>query len=83
MACNCRKKGTPPTGSGVSRAQQQAQRGGASTPPTGTPPKTSANSGAVQQFVLTTSSGRTMSFGSRLEANAARVREGGGTIRLR
>lgn len=34
-----------------------------------------------QRFTLETQDGRTMSFGSQLEAEAARVREGGGNIR--
>lgn len=37
-------------------------------------------SGAKQKFTLQTSSGKTAQFGSKLEAQAARVRAGGGTI---
>lgn len=49
------------------------------------PPATgsgSASSGDKQTFVLEHTSGRAESFGSRLEAAAARVRAGEGTIRV-
>jgi hypothetical protein len=36
--------------------------------------------GVTQAFTLTTPAGRMQSFGSRLEADAARVRAGGGTV---
>jgi hypothetical protein len=36
--------------------------------------------GVTQAFSLTLPSGRVQSFGSRLEADAARVRAGGGTV---
>lgn len=38
-------------------------------------------SGTRERFALETRDGRTMTFGSQLEANAARVREGGGSVR--
>jgi len=46
-----------------------------------TPPTGAITASATQSFVLTTRDGKTETFASRLEANAARVRRGGGTIR--
>jgi len=77
MACNCNKS-TPPAG--------------ASPPPTGAhnpdiPPASSAPAGtstpvrAPQSYVLTTHDGHTQTFGSQLEANAEKVRRGGGSVR--
>lgn len=64
MACNCSKKAQP-TGFGRSpRDQQLAQREGA----------------RQDKARLTTPDGKTATFGSHLEASAARVRRGGGTI---
>lgn len=64
--CNCRKKAT-----------QQ-------TPPPPPPPTTSLTASAApgaRSFSLTTPDGRRRTFGSRLEANAERVRLGGvGTV---
>lgn len=34
----------------------------------------------TQKFILQTKDGKTQSFGSQLEAQAARIRAGGGTI---
>lgn len=34
-----------------------------------------------QRYTLTTTGGRVMTFGSRLEADAERVRRGGGTVK--
>lgn len=67
MACACSKKGnTPVTGFGRGgREAQKAQREGAKT----------------QRVELTDPKGQTTIHGSRLEASAARVRAGGGTIR--
>lgn len=41
----------------------------------------SASGGKRERFTLNTRNGKTLTFGSRLEAEAARVREGGGSIR--
>jgi len=71
MGCNCGKK--RPTGMSPSKRDQRA----ASYPI----PATKKASGQRQSFRLTTTDGKTQTFGSRLEASAARVRAGGGTIR--
>jgi len=65
MACNCGKR-TQPTGFGQSgKSQQEVQREGAKT---------------QQSFTLTDRNGTTSTYGSLLEASAARVRSGGGVI---
>lgn len=69
MGCNCGKNKTAPAA---------AQRPAAATPAkpqVAAPPR--PMKGVTQAFVLTTHSGRTQSFGSRLEAEAALVRAGG------
>jgi hypothetical protein len=50
--------------------------------PTSTRTTKPPTTGTTQQFTLTTTSGRVQSFGSRLEAEAARVRDGGGSITI-
>jgi hypothetical protein len=53
-------------------------------PPTGsTPPDPNANQlgKAATSFSLDTTDGRTLTFGSDLEARAARIRQGGGRVR--
>ena len=75
MGCNCNKK-VQPTGFAVpSTATQDAQRAAAEA--------AAIQANTTQSFTLRTSDGRTQSFGSRLEANAAMIRAGGGTIATR
>lgn len=70
MPCNCGKKKVAPTGSTQTAAVSDASsaQAGTSTP-------------VRQSYTLTTTSGRTQTFGSKLEAEAARRRSGGGTVR--
>jgi hypothetical protein len=71
MGCGCGKK-TPP-------ANNQVPENPA--PPTdGADAQISRQRGTTQTFTLQATSGRTQIFGSRLEAEAARVRQGGGMI---
>lgn len=76
MACNCGKNQQRPNGatgkSATAKSQQQIQREGA---------KAQAQNSKTQSFELKTRDGRTQSFSRRLDADAARVRAGGGTIR--
>lgn len=68
MPCNCGKKRKP---------SPQKQRRPANPNPT--PPK--EKSGEKQTFILETSSRRKLTYGSRLEAEAANARSGGsGTV---
>lgn len=65
MGCNCSKGGRKPHGSTTPKpSQQQIQREGAKT----------------QSFILQTNTGQTQSFSRKLDADAARVRNGG-TVR--
>jgi hypothetical protein len=68
MGCNCGKNKRQPTGAATTAAAPPTP------PPAPTPPPTT---GRTQRFTLTSGSGRTQSFGSKLEADAARVRSGG------
>lgn len=76
MACNCGSKAK-------SMAAKSAGTGSPTPAPDPARPTGSTASGAskgsTQSFTLT-ASGRTQSFGSRLEAEAARVRLGNGVI---
>lgn len=66
MACNCGKR-SQVTGFGrTGREQQESQRAGAA---------------AAERVQLTAPDGKKTVHGSHLEASAARVRAGGGTIR--
>ena len=72
MGCNCNKQPTYPTGwRPVSRSQQEQQRNGTPTVDEAAKPAS---------FTLLTASGERQVFGSRLEAEAARVRLGAGSI---
>lgn len=84
MGCACNKNSTPPTGSTAARtaaaaAQQAAADAAAraSNPSVSSIGPTAPLQGRTQSFALRTSDGRTQSFGSRLEAQAARLRTGG------
>jgi hypothetical protein len=68
MGCNCGKR-TPPTGSNTP-----------ATAPTPPPVPVHTPAPATQSFVLTDGA-HTQTFGSRLEADAERVRRGGGSVR--
>jgi hypothetical protein len=70
MTCGCQKNRVPPAGASA------PDPSGRSTQGIGQPVELPG-----QKFELTTHSGGTETFGSRLEANAARVRAGGGSIR--
>lgn len=73
MGCNCGKnkgKGTPPLGGKGGQSQQEKQREGAKS--------LTAGGGG---YVLEKLNGQTERFSRQLDASAARVRAGGGTIR--
>lgn len=76
MGCNCNKKVKPLGTSG-------AQKSNTSPPTTAKLKRTSTPppQGTTQSFTLQARDGSTATFGSRLEAEAARVRAGGGSIR--
>lgn len=84
MGCNCSKNRAQPTGF-MGTQRQDAQRAAANQPQQAPkPPAPATNTdGATQQFVLTDRSGKTQSFSRRLDAEAAKVRAGGGTIKPR
>lgn len=72
MGCNCGKTTVP---AGFGRPVPSTDAPG---------PATDDDAGkSRQRFTLRTSSGRTQVFASRLEAEAARVRAGGGSISAR
>lgn len=84
MGCNCSKNKAQPTGfARPSTATQDATRAaaGIQTPQPQASGTDTSTKGATESFTLQDRNGRTQSFGSKLEANAARVRAGGGTIR--
>lgn len=67
MGCNCGKKRQP-----LGMTNGKGQKGTEGT---------AKQTGQTQRFVLTETSGKTQTFGSRLEAEAARIRKGrAGTI---
>jgi hypothetical protein len=69
MACGCQKPKQSPYGTVPPRDPEPAPE----------PPK---DAGRTQSFKLDMDSGRSLRFGSKLEAEAARVRNGGrGTVR--
>lgn len=72
MGCNCSKNRRQPLGTTAQTEPRTA----------GQVQEQEAQS-RTQTFVLTTNDGRTQTFGSRLEASAARVRQGGGTITVK
>jgi len=76
MGCNCGRGQRRPAGLSGSRGSTGTNASGASANQSG-----SKSSSGVQTFSLTTSDGRVQTFGSMLEARAARVRAGGGIIR--
>jgi hypothetical protein len=82
MACNCGKNSKPTGyGSTPSRAKQAAQDAAQQAASAGTQQSTGSNSGTTsttggtQSFALT-SNGRTQTFGSKLERDAAAIRAG-------
>jgi hypothetical protein len=74
MACNCNKAKTPPKGMKASTASAQP------APPPPSQPRPDAPKGATQSFALFVGSSRIEDYGSRLEADAARVRLGQGRV---
>lgn len=74
MGCNCKDR-TKPLGPNktVTPAATTRKMKSATPPPLG----------KKQSFTLETRDGKTQTFGSRLESEAARVRAGGGTIRTK
>lgn len=83
MGCNCSKNGSPtgfaqqkPEPWQLSDTAHEASRIGPEPTGQGQPEPV----GATQSFTLRTGDGRTQSFGSKLEADAARIRAGGGQI---
>jgi hypothetical protein len=87
MGCGCGSRAQA-TGFGASQATQQSVQPEPTSdwqdprlvPANGVMAPAGAGSGATQSFTLQTADGRTQTFGSRLEAQAERVRAGGGTI---
>lgn len=90
--CNCGKGATSRQGMSSSRAKAQdaVERAGRSTgggdpfpAPAGPAPRqrNTPVRAVSQSFALDTTDGRTQTFGSKLEADAARVRAGGGRLR--
>lgn len=72
--CNCNKGAQTPAGQQPAPAQP-------SGPTAESQAAATANArGVTQSFALQTSTGQRLVYGSRLEAEAARVRAGGGTI---
>lgn len=89
MGCGCGRSATPPTGSQAPAqaasstparvaSAASAAPAGSSTP---VPVPGSNTSGATESYALTTRDGKTQRFGSKLEADAERVRRGGGSVR--
>lgn len=83
MGCACSKNKRPtgftaPAGSGArpggSTAESANARNGEARRVNTQP------SGPTQSFTLKTNDGRTMTFGSKLEAEAAKIRSGGGQV---
>lgn len=76
MGCNCNKR--KPVGPRTSNQNlvDDPTKARMRQPARPTPPP----SGETQTFTLSTSDGRTQTFGSRLEAEAERIRRGGGSI---
>jgi hypothetical protein len=84
--CNCGKNRQPtgygqvrqvPADNNTDREERSRQAATANANRTGSP----APLGMTQNFTLQTRDGGTQSFGSKLEADAARIRAGGGEIR--
>lgn len=79
MGCNCGKN-TPPAGSQPPEQQaatapvSEAARAKAGVSVPATPVQ-------QQSFAFTGRNGKTQTFGSKLEADAERVRSGGGSVR--
>lgn len=71
MGCNCRKS-PPPLGMKRTQQTQDDKK---------KMPVMERSKGRTQSFTLTRVDGTTATFGSRLEAEAARRRAGGGTVR--
>ncbi len=88
MACNCGKNRSQPTGYGQARSdnpapanQQDEARSRAAATANANRVGSPAPTGMTQSFQLQARDGSTQSFGSKLEADAARIRAGGGEIR--
>ena len=86
MGCRCgggrgaREAFPPPAGVG-GRLRKMMEQPSGMLDPARNPSRVVARSrGGTQTFTLQTSDGRTLTFGSRLEAVAAQRRTGGGTI---
>ena len=77
MGCGCGKKTPVGVRKGAAIPASASKVESKSVP--NTRPKKA--SGTTQQFALERTDGKTQIFGSRLEAEAARVRAGGGTVR--
>lgn len=88
MACNCGKNRSQPTGYGQARQSENPSSNGqdetrsrAAATANAHRVASPAPTGMTQSFQLQARDGSTQSFGSRLEADAARIRAGGGEIR--
>jgi hypothetical protein len=83
VGCNCgktRKPLGPSTKDAVTTAPEPTMPPPPRKPRATTPGSLGAVRGTTQSFALVTTDGRTQSFGSRLEAEAARVRAGSGRV---
>lgn len=85
MACKpCQKNQRRPLSPAAVRQRQEERREEQQRNAPHSPAKKGSDQEGTTRtasFVLQTIDGRTQAFGSRLEADAARVRAGGGTIR--
>lgn len=82
MACGCSKNKAQPAGMGARRVEVAAKESAQRDQEARDKAAADKRQGVSQSFVLDTSDGRTLTFGSALEARAARVRAGGGRVRL-
>lgn len=78
MGCNCNKNSTPPTGYGYD--SQQAKLAADEERRAANMAEAERRDSQNNSYTLKKLDGSTQTFGSRLEAQAERVRAGGGSI---
>lgn len=83
MGCNCGKNKPPAGATNRNQPEQGGGHGAKVTPASAAPAgvSTPVQPAAQQSFAVTTTDGRTSTWGSKLEADAERVRRGGGSVR--